>query len=118
MRMGDRTFELDREEGKLLGVCAGLARATGVDAIFFRVGAVMLALFTSFTWTVVAYGAFAVAGMIKGKRHGARGLGRIARDAEEPSPERLRSHELRMRAIETYAASANSRLAREIEDLR
>ena len=30
--MSKPRFEVDREEGKLLGVCAGLAKATGVDA--------------------------------------------------------------------------------------
>jgi hypothetical protein len=30
----------------------------------------------------------------------------------------MRAHELRMQAVETYTMSANSRLAREIEELR
>lgn len=117
MRTRGMKFELDREDGKLFGVCAGLARATGVDATIFRVGAVLLALFMSFTWTICIYGALAVFGMVSAKRRSE--TGRYAQIASsEPSPERIRSHELRMRAIETYAASANSRLAREIEDLR
>lgn len=115
MRMRRIRFEVDREEGKLLGVCAGIARSTGVDATIIRVGAVLLAIFASFTWTAIVYGALAAYGhMQRRDRDGTARLGR----REEPSPERIRSHELRMRAIETYASSSNSRLAREIEELR
>lgn len=117
MRMRGMRFELDREEGKFLGVCAGIARATGVDVTIVRVSAVLLALFASFTWTALAYGALAVLGHMR-RRHEDGGSFRLGRREAEPSPERIRSHELRMRAIETYATSANSRLAREIEDLR
>lgn len=115
MRTRGIRFELDRENGKFLGVCAGIARSTGVDATIVRVGVVLLALFASFTWTAIAYGALAAFGhMQRRDRGGAVRLGQ----REGPSPERIRSHELRMRAIETYASSSNSRLAREIEELR
>lgn len=33
-------FELDKENGKLLGVCAGFAKLTGTDALWWRLGAV------------------------------------------------------------------------------
>ena len=36
----------------------------------------------------------------------------------EEARERIRNMDLRMQAIETYVTSSNSRLAREIEDLR
>lgn len=39
-----RSFTLDRANGKLMGVCAGLADATGSDPTLVRLGAV-LALF-------------------------------------------------------------------------
>ena len=115
MRMRGRKFELDRDEGKLLGVCAGIARATGVDATVVRVGVVLLALFASFTFALVAYCGLAAYGHFQGRKDS--GFGRIGAD-EDVSPDRLRRDELRLRAIETYSASANSRLAREIEDLR
>ena len=51
MRMRGKRFEVDRENGKLLGVCAGLANHTGIDATIFRVGSVLVALFGSFPWT-------------------------------------------------------------------
>lgn len=113
MRTRGISFEVDRSEGKLLGVCAGLARSTGIDVTIIRVGVVLLALFASFTWTAIAYGAAALYGHYRGRQEG-----RTLTAERTEAPERIRSHELRMRAIETYTASANSRLAREIEDLR
>jgi phage shock protein C len=114
MNIRGRTFEVDRENKKLLGVCAGIARATGVDATIIRIGVVLLALTTSFLWICALYGAAALVGKQGGI--GRRAENRIA--ASDDLRERLRAHELRMRAIETYTTSANSRLAREIEDLR
>lgn len=38
-------YALDRSNGKLLGVCAGLARTTGWDALVIRLGAVLATLF-------------------------------------------------------------------------
>jgi phage shock protein C len=38
--MNDR-FALDKANGKMMGVCAGLARSTGVDPTLIRVGAVL-----------------------------------------------------------------------------
>lgn len=114
MKLRGRTFEVDRENGKLLGVCAGIARATGVDATIVRVGVVVLALITSVFWICALYGVAALVG-----KQGGLGSRREARLAESDDlRERMRAHELRMQAIETYTASANSRLAREIEDLR
>lgn len=113
MRMRGTGFALDREAGKLLGVCAGLARTTGVDATILRVGIVLLAIFGSFTWTCIAYLAAAAYGHYAG-----RAPRRDFLTGHDETPERVRSHELRMRAIETYTDSANSRLAREIEELR
>jgi phage shock protein PspC (stress-responsive transcriptional regulator) len=113
MRTRGTRFELDRGEGKLFGVCAGIARSTGIDATIVRVAVVLLALFGSFTWTAIAYGAAALYGHFQ-----AKSASRSFLTESAETPERVRSHELRMRAIETYTTSANSRLAREIEELR
>jgi phage shock protein C len=114
MKFRGRTFEVDRENGKLLGVCAGIARATGVDATIVRVGIVLLALVSSVFWIGALYGVAALVGKQSGI--GRRSEARIG--ASDELRERMRAHELRMQAIETYTTSANSRLAREIEDLR
>jgi phage shock protein C len=115
MNMLGRTFEVDRESGKVLGVCAGIARHTGIDATIVRVGVVLLAIAGSFTWTAIAYFALALVG--HRRRLMNRGEARVSTSREE-ARERMRSLDLRMQAIETYATSTNSRLAREIEDLR
>ncbi|MGE0178186.1 MAG: PspC domain-containing protein [Sphingomonas sp.] len=38
-------YALDKPNAKLAGVCAGLARATGWDALLIRIGAVLATLF-------------------------------------------------------------------------
>ena len=43
-----RKFYLDKVDAKIFGVCSGLADYTGVNALWIRVGAVMLTLFVSF----------------------------------------------------------------------
>jgi phage shock protein C len=113
MNMRGKRFEVDREEGKLLGVCAGLANLTGIDATIIRIGFVVATLFHGFPWTLIAYGVLALVGQRRTRDHGDLP---IDRDAD--SPERLRALDLRMRAIETHAAGANSALAREIDALR
>ena len=114
MKMRGRKFEVDRENGKMLGVCAGLANATGIDATLIRVGTVLVALFTSFAAVLVVY---LVAGFVGARRRGpAMATSRSA--PREELRDRTRSLDLRLQAIETHVTSSNSRLAREIEDLR
>jgi len=115
MRFRGKRFELDRSERKLFGVCAGISNATGLDVTAVRVGVVLLAIFTSIFWVCVAYGAAALVGHRRRLSHD-RGHARLA--GREDVRERMRNHDLRMQAIETYVTSSNSRLAREIEDLR
>ncbi len=112
MNARGKRFEVDRANGKLLGVCAGIANHIGVDATIVRIGLVVVTLMGAFPWTLVAYG---IAWMVGKPRPQARYA--LAPSREE-SRERLRATELRMQAIETYVSSSNSRLAREIEDLR
>lgn len=113
MRLRGSRFAVDRENSKLLGVCAGIANATGVDATIVRIGAVALAILTSFVAICVLYG---VAALVGQQRGGRPAPARLAQSDE--LRERMRAHDLRMQAIETYTTSANSRLAREIEELR
>ena len=39
-------FTLDRSNGKVMGVCAGLSRSTGTDATLIRLAAVLAVLAT------------------------------------------------------------------------
>jgi phage shock protein C len=38
------SFALDKSNGKLMGVCAGLARSTGIDVTIVRIAAVVVTL--------------------------------------------------------------------------
>ena len=51
-----RTFYLDKKNGKVMGVCAGIANYTGWDATFVRIGVVLVTLLGAFPWTAIAYG--------------------------------------------------------------
>lgn len=120
--MRGNDFEVDRTNGKVLGVCAGIANRIGVDPIFVRVGFVLAALLVSVQWTLVGYGVLFLVGKAGGYsgRTLSRSRSRTRPHSASPeeSRERLRSLDLRMQAIETHAASSNSSLAREIESLR
>ena len=41
------SFALDKSNGKLMGVCSGLARSTGIDLTLVRVVAVLVTLAVS-----------------------------------------------------------------------
>jgi len=53
-------YALDKSNAKMLGVCAGLARSTGWDPLFVRLGAVALTLFVLGPLMLVAYAAAAI----------------------------------------------------------
>jgi phage shock protein C len=114
MNIRGRKFELDRANGKIAGVCAGVANMTGWDVTIVRVGLVLLTLTIAFPWGLIAYAAAAFIGQPK------RGSGlAVARStSREETRDRVRNLDLRMQAIETYVTSSNSQLAREIEELR
>ena len=114
MRLGGKRFEIDRAEGKLLGVCAGIANHFTVDVTIIRIGLVVVTLMGLFPWTLIAY--FAAAYFGRPARAAGYSLARSAN--REESRERMRNLDLRMQAIETYVTSSNSSLAREIEELR
>ena len=118
-------FYLDKRNGKLLGVCAGIADYTGLDVTLVRIGTVILAVTTGMT--IFAY---FVAGWIAPNKprelsvespeerkfwQGVRASpARTVRDVRS----RFREIDRRLADVETYVTSSNSRLAREIEQLR
>ena len=114
--MSVKRFEADRANGKVLGVCAGLANSTGLDVTVVRIGAVLTALLVSVPWILALYVVLGIVGN-RARRGVARSSPIRGADREE-SRERMRDLDLRMQAIETYVTSSNSRLAREIEELR
>lgn len=48
-------YALDKSNGKLLGVCAGLARTTGWDPTLVRIGTVVLSLFVLGPLAILLY---------------------------------------------------------------
>lgn len=119
-------FYLDKRNGKFMGVCAGIADYTGVDVTLVRAGTVLLTVLGS-GMTIIAY---LVVGWIAPKKprelrdetpeqtkfwQGVRASpARTVRDVRS----RFRDIDRRLGEVETYVTSSNSRLAREIEQLR
>ncbi|MCB2015392.1 MAG: envelope stress response membrane protein PspC [Sphingobium sp.] len=119
-------FYLDKHNAKWMGVCSGLADYTGIDALWIRVGAIVLTIMGGFPWTLIAY--FVTAWMAEAKPLD------LYEDAEEakfwqgvranPSRtartvrSRFRDIDRRLSDIEVHYTSSNARLAREIDSLR
>jgi phage shock protein C len=119
-------FYLDKQNKKWLGVCAGIADYTGLDVTLVRICCVVLTLLSSGN-VVLAY---LIAAWLAPSK---------PREFTEQSPEqakfwqgvrasptrtvrdvrsRFREIDRRLADVETYITSSNSRLAREIEQLR
>ena len=117
-------FYRDKQNGKVLGVGAGLADYTGVDVLWIRLGFIMFTMMMG--WPLLAY--FAM-GFLAGKKpldfysdpqeqkfwQGVRqSPGRSAREVRG----RLREIDRRLADIETFYVTSNPRLSAEIERLR
>ncbi|MGY6552292.1 MAG: envelope stress response membrane protein PspC [Erythrobacter sp.] len=118
------TLYRDKHNGKIMGVCAGIADYTGIDAFWVRLGTIILAF--SLGWPIIAYFA---AGFLLSKKPP-----HLYRDASEQkywqgvrqSPKRtareiranFRDIDRRLAAVESHYVSSNPRLTAEIERLR
>lgn len=118
MNMRGNRFEVDRENGKLLGVCAGIANHMGWDPTIVRIALVVVTVMGGFPWTLIAYGVAFMVGKPRGHVGYAPARTTSRNVSREESRERMRNLDLRMQAVETYVTSSNSSLAREIEQLR
>lgn len=116
--MARKTFRLDKREGKFMGVCAGIANYTGVDATWVRVGAVLVTLLGAFPWTLIAYGVAAWAAKPMRYDDYENAGPRFSRTSTHEVRETMRDIDRRMAEVETYVTNANSSLASEIEKLR
>jgi phage shock protein C len=111
-----KSFYLDKANGKVFGVCSGLANHMNWDPTFVRVAVVLLTLIT-FPWGLVAYGAAAMIGKKRPDVHGGEAV-RPLRTSTYELNRSMRDIDRRMAEIETYVTAQNTPLAREIESLR
>jgi phage shock protein C len=113
-----RKFYLDRANGKVMGVCSGIADFTGWDPTLIRVGAVLVTLIGAFPWTVIAY--FAAAFLAKNKPlgHQSEATAPRLRTSTAELRDSMRDIDHRMAEVETFVTSSNGRLAQEIDSLR
>jgi phage shock protein C len=118
-------FYRDKENGKIFGVCAGIADYTGLDVTLVRIGVLVLAVSTGVG--ILAYIATAWIAPKKprelsyhnkeeekfwqGVRNNPRRMTRLVRS-------RFRELDRRLADIEAYVTSSHGRLSREIESLR
>jgi len=119
-------FYVDKQNGKWLGVCAGIADYTGIDATWVRVGTVILTIAGGFPWTLLAY--WLVAWMADAKPYGLydskedqkfwQGVRTNPTRSTAEVRSKFRDIDRRLADIETMYTSRNTRLADEIESLR
>lgn len=113
--MTRRNFEVDKAEAKLMGVCSGLARMTGVDATIIRIGFVVATLIGGWPWTLIAY---VILGFVGKPKHGRRLYRRASQRESIAHAGAMTDLDRRLAEVDHYVASSNGRLAREIEELR
>ncbi len=118
-------FYRDKHNGKVSGVCAGIADYTGIDVTLVRVGVVILTFATG-GWIIPAYVAAAMLapkkpyGLYEGPDDQKfwQGVRSNPRRSTAEVRSKFRDIDRRLSQIETYYTSRNTRLAEEIEALR
>lgn len=118
-------FYRDKQNGKVMGVCAGIADYTGVDTFWIRLGAVLLTLMG----VGIIIPAYFLIGIFADARPAAlyadreeqrfwQGVRQSPRRTTREVRNKLRDIDRRMADVETYYVSGNAKLADEIERLR
>lgn len=112
-----KKFRLNRRDRKLMGVCAGLADYTGIDATIVRIAVVLLTVAGGFPWTLIAY---LVAGWVaKPAQLGWEADAPRGRMTMGEYQAGLTEADRKLDEVDRYVAgSADNSLAREIERLR
>ncbi|MBD3730648.1 MAG: envelope stress response membrane protein PspC [Sphingomonadales bacterium] len=119
------TLYRDKQNGKLMGVCAGIADYTGVNALWVRLGFLVLA-FAVFPPVIPAY---FVAGFLLNKKPAELYVDqdeqkywqRVRQSPRRTAREirgKMRDIDRRLAEVETYYVTSNPRLSAEIERLR
>lgn len=113
-----KRFYLDKPNGMMMGVCAGLGRTFNVDPTFVRIGAVVVTLLGAFPWTLLAYGAAAWLGKARPHADMPAETGHAIGGSIHEYRDSTRDLDRRLAEVDTYVAGPNHRLAKEIEELR
>jgi phage shock protein C len=109
-------FHLDKANGKVFGVCAGISAMTGLDVTLVRVAAAVIAV--AFPWAIIAYLVAALVAKDSRPAWQSDGFGPPARVTRADVKAAMTGLDRRMAEVETYVATGNSSLEREIESLR
>ncbi|MBV8908093.1 MAG: envelope stress response membrane protein PspC [Sphingomonadaceae bacterium] len=119
-------FYLDKRNAKWLGVCAGISDYTGVDVTVIRLGFVLGTVLGSgmmlLAYWIIAWMAPKKPGDLYDRDPDQKKFWQSVRASPRRASRdvraRLRDIDRRLADVETYVTSSNSRLAREIEQLR
>ena len=105
-----RKFYLNKRDGKLMGVCAGLADFTGIDALWIRIATALMVL--------AGFGSLLLIYLIVGLAADARPA--ALDDASIAPRPALGGYERdgMLGDVEGYYSASNPRLSREIDSLR
>lgn len=114
----------DKHNGKIMGVCAGIAEYTGVDAFWVRLGTVALVLAQG--WPLMVYIAM---GFILNKKpphlyrdEGEQKYWQRVRQSPQRTAREIRASfrdiDRRLASVEAHYVTSNPRLTAEIERLR
>ena len=125
MNTSRTTLYRDKQNGKLMGVCSGIADYTGVNALWVRLGAVFLTFMTG-GWAIPAY---FLTGFLLNKKpphlyvdqDEQKYWQRVRQSPKRTAREvraRMRDIDRRLADVETYYVTSNPRLSAEIERLR
>lgn len=118
-------FYRDKHNGKLLGVCAGIADYSGVNVLWVRLAAILLVLM-GFALLVPAYVLVGVIAPKKppqlyrdgGEQRFWQGVRQSPQRTAREVRARFREIDRRLAAVEEHYVGSNRRLSAEIERLR
>jgi phage shock protein C len=110
-----RKFYLNKRNGKLMGVCAGLADYTGIDALWIRIATALMVL-AGFGSLLLIY---LIVGLAADARPAALDDASIGpRPGLSGSQSQWRERDGMLGDVESYYSASNPRLSREIDSLR
>ena len=118
-------FYRDKQNGKWMGICSGIADYTGVDVLWVRLGAIALTLMA----TPLVILAYVIAGSVAEKKpshlyvdRGEQKFWQSVRQSPGRTAREVRANfrdiDRRLADIETFYVTSNPRLSAEIERLR